>query len=60
MLLHDAFVGNGENLELYAVKTEQKLKIINITKIENELPTQPAPSNSQINKFLSRYGTRRH
>ena len=60
MLLHNVFVGNGENPELCAVKTEQKLKITNITKIENETPEPPVPSNSQINKFLSRYGTRRH
>ncbi len=58
-LLSDVFLGVGENLELYAVKTANKQKITNITKIENKTDA-PAPNkNSQINKFMSRYGNRR-
>lgn len=59
-LLIEIFVGNNINTELCAVKTTEKQKITKITKIEDETPIVTTPSNSQINKFLSRYGTRKH
>ncbi len=57
-LLQDVFAGNGNNQELYAVKTSKKQKITNITKIEIKTPEQQ-PQNSQINKFFARYGRTR-
>ena len=58
-LLTDVFLGYGDNQELFAVKASTPQKITKITKMETEPPT-PTISNSQINKFLSRYGTRRN
>ncbi len=54
-LLQDILLGKGDNQELYAIKTANKQKITKITEIENE-PVAVAPTSSQINKFLSRYG----
>ena len=54
-LLQDMLRGRGDNQELYAIKTVNKQKITKITEIENE-PVTTVPVNSQINKFLSRYG----
>ena len=54
-LLQDVLDGKGENKELYAIKTENKQKITKITEIENE-PVATSQVNSQIDKFLSRYG----
>lgn len=58
-LLNDVFLGRGDNQELFAVKTSMPQKITKITKLEIE-PATPTVSNSQINKFLSRYGKRRN
>lgn len=58
-LLMDAFLGNGEYQNLYAVKTKNKQKITRISKIEKE-PTVPKQQNSQINKFWERYGKPRN
>lgn len=57
-LLKETFLGNGENQNLYAVKTKNRQKITNITKIENKQNIQPE-NNSQINKFLARYSKKR-
>ena len=57
-LLSDAFHGNGTNQDLYAVKTTNKQKITKITKIETKKP-ESIKTNSQIDKFLSRYGGRK-
>lgn len=54
-LLQDMLQGRGDNQELYAIKTLNKQKITKITEIENE-PVTATPVNSQIDKFLSRYG----
>ena len=56
-LLNEALCDTGENQNLYAVKTKTKHTITNITKIE-QTPTVAVASNSQISKFLSRYGKR--
>lgn len=58
-LLTDVFLGYGDNQELFAVKTSMPQMITKITKIEKE-PAVDTISNSQINKFLSRYGKRRN
>ncbi len=58
-LLKEAFLGTGENQNLYAVKTKTKQKITNITQIEKK-PDIQTVTNSQINKFLSRYGKKRN
>ena len=58
-LLTDVFLGYGDNQDLFAVKTSMPQKITKITKLEIE-PSAPTISNSQINKFLSRYGQRRN
>ena len=55
-LLKDMLNGNGDNKELYAIKTTQKQKIARITKIENEPINTPTITQSPIDKFLSRYG----
>ena len=57
-LLNEVFCGTGENQNLYAVKTKTKHKITNLTKIE-QTPNTTIATNSQINKFLSRYGKKR-
>lgn len=54
-LLQDILRGVGDNQELYAIKTLHKQKITKITEIEND-PIAVSPTNSQIDKFLSRYG----
>ena len=54
-LLQDVLLGNGDNQELYAIKTDKKLDIVKITEIENE-PVNVEPTSSPINKFLARYG----
>jgi hypothetical protein len=58
-LLSDVFFGNGSNQELYAVKTNTKQKITKITKIEKEPTAVQTQTNSQIDKFLSRYSRSR-
>lgn len=58
-LLKDIFLGIGDNCELFAVKTQKQQKITRITKIEQE-PPAPSATNSQISKFLSKYGKNRH
>lgn len=57
-LLRDVFLGNGNNKNLYAVKTKTKQKITKMSKIDTEQPIQVV-QQSQINKFMSRYGKRR-
>jgi hypothetical protein len=57
-LLNEVFCGIGVYQNLYAVKTKTKHKITNITKIE-KTPDATIATNSQINKFLSRYGKKR-
>ena len=57
-LLNEVFCGIGVNQNLYAVKTKTKHKITNLTKIE-QTPNTTIATNSQINKFLSRYGKKR-
>ena len=58
-LLKETFFGTGENQNLYAVKTKIPQKITNITKIEQK-PDAQTITNSQIHKFLSRYGKKRN
>lgn len=55
-LLMDVFMGNGEDIELYAVKTTDAPIITNITKIENQTTIPQTIQNSQISKFMARYG----
>ena len=55
-LLFDVFYGNGENQELYAVKTTTKHKITKAIKIEPPVVVQ---THSQIDKFFSRYSKTR-
>ena len=59
-LLRDVFDGIGSNLELCAVKTTEKHKITKITEIENQTVAKPAKHNSQIDKFMARYGRGSH
>ena len=54
-LLQDVLRGKGAYQELYAIKTPYKQKITKITEIEIE-PVATLSVNSQIDKFLSRYG----
>ena len=54
-LLQDVLLGVGDDQELYAIKTQHKQKITKVIEIENE-PVAASPINSQIDKFLSRYG----
>ena len=54
-LLNEAFLGTGDNQNLYAVKTKEKQKITKITKIGNEPDTISQSKNSQISKFMERY-----
>ena len=53
-LMRNVFLGNGNNLELYAVKTQAKPKITKITQIKPQ--EKPKTTVSQIDKFLARYG----
>ena len=55
-LLKDVLSGNGDDKELYAIKTTQKQKISKMTKIEKEQQNTQTVTQSQIDKFLSRYG----
>ena len=57
-LLQDVFMGVGENLELYAVKTTQKQKITNITQLDDKPVNTPVKTMSQSDKFWARYGKR--
>ena len=57
-LLMDVFQGRGEHQELYAVKTLKAHKITKITKIETKAD-KAVKIDSQIDKFLSRYGRHR-
>jgi hypothetical protein len=54
--LKDVLSGNGDDKELYAIKTTQKQKISKMTKIEKEQQNTQTVTQSQIDKFLSRYG----
>ncbi len=55
-LLKDVLSGNGDDKELYAIKTTQKQKISKMTKIEKEQQNIQTVTQSPIDKFLSRYG----
>lgn len=56
-LLLNVFLGNGSNKELYAVKTSIKQTITKITEIKIT-PINKSNENSQISKYLTRYGKR--
>lgn len=58
-LLKNIMTGNISDKELCAVKTVFKQKITKITKIEQN-DVQKTPDNSQIEKFLARYGRNRN